>query len=55
MDYITDTIDSFTPDQFLGLIENIYLATFTLNAWNSNSPNKQLYNNIEFQIICYML
>ena len=55
MDYITDTISPLTPNQFLKLIKNVYLAAFTLNTWNNNSPNKQPHNNIKFQTMCYIL
>ena len=55
MDYVINTIGSFTLDQFLELVEDVYLAAFTLDAWNGNSPNKQPHNDIEFQTMCCML
>jgi hypothetical protein len=55
MDYIINTISSLTLNQFLKFIENICLAIFILDAWNSNSSIKQLYNDIKFWTIYCIL
>ena len=55
MDHVTDAIGSLTPDQFLELVEDVRLAAFILDAWNSNSSNKQPHNDIEFRTMCRML
>jgi hypothetical protein len=55
IDYITNTISSLIPDQFLELIKDVRLAAFILDAWNSNSSNKQPYNDIKFRTICRIL
>ena len=55
IDHITDAIGSLTLDQFLELIKDVRLTAFILDAWNSNSSNKQPHNDIKFRTMCRML